>query len=82
MAGRWVRVELNHIFRGMPCLLCTAACKEGDVIFLRRYCGLYVTQHWKCLEGILDDPEIPSGEDKFEQIRNAIMATGDIFVEV
>lgn len=83
MGGTWAVVEKDSYIKGMTCLLCNLPAKPDDVVFYRVVGQVKVLQHKGCLEAVLSAAPHTSVEkkSKYYQIRDAIRATGDPYLE-
>lgn len=85
MRGKWTVVNRNHVFAGGRCPLCLATIKSGQVVYYT-FDNTHgaVAQHKKCMRAVVNDPEIPieASEIQFSKIRDAIVGSGNVFVEV
>ena len=82
---QWMVVEPTHVVCGARALCCGNVVKAGQSVLFRRVQAdeaanfRFLTFHRRCLVTLLMEGPQDQDAEAFEELRNAIVASGDIF---
>ena len=82
---QWMVVDSSHVVCGTPAICCTAKVLAGQSILFRRVMDgeaanfRFLAFHRRCLVTLLMEGPQDQDAEAFEELRNAIVASGDIF---